>query len=90
MQANLPVEHHLVGAIFTSFIISAALLEGVALFGLIICLLGVQEGIIHNAPIYWLNLFSYLFFAAMILWTFPTKERLENIFKERFLVHNFA
>lgn len=82
---ELTIESRCVGAIFTGFIIRAAILEGMALFGLIICLLGVLEGEIHLAPVYWANLFSYILFTAVMLWTFPTKGRLEKIFKDRFL-----
>lgn len=72
------------GLIYIGFIFRAALMEGTALFGLIVCLLGVLNGTIQNEPIYWLNLSSYVIFAGMILWTFPTKERLESIFQRRF------
>lgn len=71
-------------AVFAGAIIRAALMEGAAFFGLIVCLLGVTEGVIQEQPIYWLNLFSYGIFALMILWTFPTRLRLEDQFKDRF------
>ena len=69
----------------TSYILRLAALEGVALFGLITCLVGVQNGEIYDEPIYWLNLFSYVVFTATTLWTFPTKDRLEIIFRRHFL-----
>lgn len=73
------------GAIFTGFIFSAALLEGAALFGIIVCLMGILEGTIRQEPGYWLNLFSYVIFAAFMVKTFPTRMRLENVFRERFM-----
>ena len=73
-------------SIFTAYIIRAAFMEGPAMLGMIACLMGVTEGEIQDKPIYWLNLFSYILFAVMVLWTFPTTERLEDIFQRRFMV----
>ncbi len=75
--------------IFMGFVLRSAIMEGMAMFGVIICLLGVMEGQIHLQPVYWLNLLSYIFFVMVMLWTFPTKERLERIFQERFLQTDF-
>lgn len=70
--------------IFTGYILRAAFMEGVAFFGLIICLLGITEGVIYDQPIYWFNLFSYVVLAVVTVWTFPTRDRLEGIFTKRF------
>ncbi len=87
---NMTMESRCIGAMFTGFMIRAAILEGMALFGLIVCLLGVLDGQIHLQPVYWGNLFSYILFAAVTVWTFPTKSRLETIFKERFMQGEFG
>lgn len=79
LQASLYLQ-----AVFTGAIIRAALMEGPALFGVIACLMGVTEGVIPQQPVYWLNLFSYVIFAGMVVWTFPTRQRLEDRFKDRF------
>lgn len=84
-QPEMSMEVRACSLIFTGFIMRAALLEGLALFGSIICLMGVLNGEIRVEPAYWLNLFSYVVFAAAILWTFPTKERLEATFQRRFM-----
>jgi len=73
------------GSIFTAYLMRAALLEGPAMFGVIVCLLGVLNGEIRTEPIYWFNLFSYCIFGVVTLWTFPTRERLETIFQRRFM-----
>ena len=73
------------GRIFTGMLLRAACLEGVALFGAVVCLLGVLEGYMYQQPLYWLNLSSSVFFAAVTVWTFPTQERQEAIFKKRFM-----
>ena len=86
---DLTVEVLCIGAMFMGFIFRAAILEGMALFGLIVCLMGVLEGQIQSEPVYWGNLFSYIVFAVVTLWTFPTKDRLENLFRERFLQNDF-
>lgn len=88
VQGDLQVPF--VGAIFTGYILSAALLEGTALFGLVVCMVGTMDGTILQSPVYWLNLFSYVVFSAFILKTFPTKPRLENIFLRRFQVDRMA
>lgn len=85
MQEETTLETLAYSLIFKGFIIRAAIMDGIAMFGLITCLMGVQNGEIYNEPIYWLNLFSYVFFVVVILWTFPTKDRLETIFRKRFL-----
>ena len=90
MKVNLPPEQDTPESryfvrLFTAYIIPMAILEGVTLFGLIICMLGVLEGEIYDKPIYWLNLFSYAVFVCVFLWTFPTKSKLEAVFKKRFM-----
>lgn len=77
-------ESRCIGILFTGTIIRLALYEGVALFGLIVCLLSSIEGVLQQHPVYWLNLFSFVFLILYILLTFPTRQRLEDIFQHRF------
>ncbi len=78
-----PVEIYL-KAIREATIIRLALFEGVAMFGLVICLLGVMNGVLQKHPIYWLNLLSTVVLLLFVGLTFPRKEYLEMIFRYKF------
>lgn len=69
----------------TGTILRFAFLEGVAFFGLILCLLAGQNGLLEAHPEYWLNVFSYFVLLLVTLATFATRDRLENLFINRFL-----
>lgn len=59
-------------AMLSSAIIQLALLEGAALFGIVICLLGVVDGILHTEPLLWVNLLSAVVMLAYVARTFPS------------------
>jgi F0F1-type ATP synthase membrane subunit c/vacuolar-type H+-ATPase subunit K len=69
----------------SAMVIRMALIEGSAFFGLVICMLGVSNGVFRVAPEYWINLLSPFMLVAFGIATFPTKERLVSWFVERFL-----
>ncbi len=71
------------GLIRTAWIIRLAMLEGAAMFGLTVCLLGVMNGTMAHAPEYALNAMTPLLFLFMIAATFPTHDRVVQIFRER-------
>jgi hypothetical protein len=71
-------------ALFTGAIFRLAIFEGVALFGLIVCLLGILGGEMAEKPIYWINLVSPAVFVLLVLATFPTRGRMEALFLRRF------
>lgn len=54
------------------------LLEGAALFGLVVCLLAVLQGAMQDQPLYWLNLLSTGVFLAVTAATIPTRDRVET------------
>ena len=64
-------------------IIRLALLEGVAFFGLAICMMGVKNGVMEIQPAYWLNALSAVVMLAFVAATFPTRERVEEIFRRK-------
>ena len=70
------------GAIRGATLIRLAMLEGAALFGLVICLLGTLEGVLRTEPKYWLNALSAVLFLAFVVATFPTRERVESQLEE--------
>jgi hypothetical protein len=62
-------------------VLRLAMLEGAALLGLVICLLGAVSGEIYARPIYWLNATSALAFVLFSAWTFPGRDRLMDTFR---------
>ena len=75
--------HEAVGRIRTALILRAALLEGAALFGLVVFLLAGLRGVLQQEPIYWANLFPWILFVGFVALTFPTRDRLETLFRTR-------
>ena len=71
-------------AIRSAGLLRLALLEGTALFGLVVCLLAALGGALREQPLYWLNALSALAFLAYAALSFPTRERVETFFAERF------
>lgn len=81
---NLSVEDKCSRAIFTGTIIRLAIFEGISMFGLIVCLMGILFGQIAENPIYWCNTATALFFILLSIATFPTRDRIETLFLHRF------
>ena len=71
--------------IFTGYIIRAAMFEGIAIFGMIICVIGTLNGLLRQYPVYWLNLLSLVIFQLYMILTFPTRRRLTVTFRRRFM-----
>jgi hypothetical protein len=69
----------------TAMILRLAMLEGPALFGLVVCLLGAINGFLHTHPLYWVNAASALYFIGYVVQTFPNRQRMEEIFQTRVL-----
>jgi hypothetical protein len=70
-----------VGAMRAAIIVRLGMYEGVAFFGLVICMLGMTEGIFETTPIYLVNLFSPAILILTVAATFPTRGRLEGLFR---------
>ncbi|GIV61884.1 MAG: hypothetical protein KatS3mg044_0750 [Rhodothermaceae bacterium] len=68
----------------TAGIVRLALLEGVALFGLVVCLLAVIAGVMARHPGYWINLISAVGMVGFVALHFPTTDRLEQTFRTHF------
>ncbi|MBM4117619.1 hypothetical protein FJ251_07705 [bacterium] len=68
-----------VGALRGALIVRLALLEGPALFGLVICLIAATGGALRATPLYWLNALSAVAFVGYGVLSFPTAERLEAL-----------
>ncbi len=67
----------------SAVIIKMALLEMPAFFGLVVCFIGVTNGVLKVESIYWANLISYAALVFLLLKNFPTKERLIELFKNK-------
>lgn len=66
-------------------IIRLALFEGPAFFGIVVFLLGGIEGIAMDAPLLWLNLVTPLIMLVLVAATFPSRQRLEDLFRYKIL-----
>jgi len=65
-----------------AIIVRLAMFEGVAFFGLVICLLGIIQGVLQLHTGYWVNAFSTVVALGLILKTYPSRERIEGICKK--------
>ena len=54
-----------------------------AFLGIMTCLVGVTDGILHAQPIYLVNMIPAFFQIAFIGATFPTRERIMGIVREK-------
>jgi hypothetical protein len=59
-------------------VVRLAIFEGVAFFGLVVIFIGAQTGLLQISPQYWLNLFSTVILCGLVIWTFPTRDRIEE------------
>jgi hypothetical protein len=67
----------------TASILRLATLEGPAFFGLVTLILWVFNGQVHNAPIYLVNILSTVPLFAYVIFNFPNKEKLIEIFQNK-------
>lgn len=67
----------------TASIIRLAMFEGVAFFGLVVCLLCAMSGVLHVQPLLWLNGLSVLVLIGLVALTFPTKERIISFLRKQ-------
>jgi hypothetical protein len=66
----------------TASIARLAILEGAAMFGLMVCLVGLTRGILDVEPMYWLNIASTFVMMTVAVWKFPTRERVISALQE--------
>lgn len=67
----------------SAVIVKMALLEMPTFFGLVVCFIGVTNGVMNAEYLYWANLISYAALVFLLLKDFPTKERLLEMFRQR-------
>jgi hypothetical protein len=60
-------------------VLRLALVEAPSFFGLVICFMAGNRGLLHHEPAYWLNLASAVFFLAFAMRTFPSRSRVEYL-----------
>ncbi|MFH1194131.1 MAG: hypothetical protein V1720_00385 [bacterium] len=75
---------NLLQKIRTAEIVRLAILEGPALFGLVIILLSVMSGVIYYNSGYWLNLLSSFALWGMIYINFPRTDKLYEVVRNHF------
>lgn len=64
----------------TALIVRLAMYEGIAMFGLVVCVLAAVNGVLQAYPVYWLNALTSVAFIGYVVLTFPTAERLKVLF----------
>jgi hypothetical protein len=62
-------------------IIRLALLEGAAFFGLAVVLIAKMTGAVAAAPVYWLNALSAVIFIGFVMFTFPTRDKINDLLR---------
>lgn len=71
------------GTLRAATILRLALFEVVALFGGVVCLVSVTLGVALAWPLVWLNAASTFVLLALVITTFPTRERVERALRAR-------
>lgn len=71
------------GSLRSAEVARLAVLETVAFLGLVICIFGVMTGVLQRHPLYWVNLLPALFFLGFAAFNYPTRDRLEEVLKEK-------
>lgn len=74
-----------IGLMRTAMIIRLALLEGSSFFGLVILVIAATNGVLFSVSWLAADLLPLLVLIATAVLTFPSADRLERIFEERFV-----
>ena len=69
----------------TYMLIQIAILEFVALFGLVILFISIQEGLIYSDSDYWLLFVPAIIMILYIIKNFPTKQKMAEQIENNFL-----
>jgi hypothetical protein len=75
----------LLNAVRLASVVRLTVVEGVAFFGLVLLFIAAQAGVLHQNPVYWLNLFSSCILMTFVFWDFPSRQRLEELCERRFI-----
>lgn len=62
-------------------IVRLAIMEWAAFFGLVVLVVATQQWVLQHAPEYWVNLVSTVILFCFVFLTFPTRARLEEMFR---------
>jgi hypothetical protein len=65
----------------TTMLIRTAMFEGPAFFGLAVLMMAAQNGLLLSDSWLWINTLPLAVFIALIVITFPTKEKVVSIFE---------
>ncbi len=68
----------------TALLLRMGLLEGAAILGLAVCMIGWSNGVLPTEEVYWLNSGSVLLLFLTGVMLFPTKERVLQLFDRYF------
>ncbi len=80
---NATLAERAVNVIRTAMLIRTALLEGASFFGLAGMMIAATKGTLFAVPWVWVNVVPLVVLIIFVVLTFPTPERLEEIFETR-------
>lgn len=79
-EGSASVAGDYIAMIRTVKIITAAVMEAPAFFGLVVCFMAINTGVMAEHPFYWINTISCFAFMAFLAREFPTKEKIMDLF----------
>jgi len=65
-------------SVMAGHLVHLSVLEGAALFGIVVCLFASMTGEIQSAPSLWINAVSAVAFLIFVFGTFPNQERVQK------------
>lgn len=82
---NNKIEYRIIGIIFLGMIIRFAILEFSGIFGLVVFFISTWTGQINEFEYLWINLLPFIVVTSFMISLFPTRNKIEQTFVERFL-----
>lgn len=61
----------------------AAIFDGAAFFGLVVCIVGMMQGVVFVHPVYLLNALPAFLQLAFLAITFPTRDKIVGLMRRR-------
>ncbi|TAK57622.1 MAG: hypothetical protein EPO24_09685 [Bacteroidetes bacterium] len=71
-------------AYLSKHVVTLAMFEFPAIFGMVVCLIGAMNGVLSSNPLYWYNIIPAGILLVYVALTFPTKERILTTIRQRF------
>jgi hypothetical protein len=79
-EPSAPLAERAASAIRAAILVRLAIYEGIAVWGLVVCLVAVLFKVIYAHPIYWLNAITAVVMIAYAIRTFPSRASIMDRF----------